>query len=410
MKLNLKNQSHKLLALSDQVLVSGTNFTVGILITRLIGIEDYGRFTLYWMIFLFLHGLCNSFIGLPSQIISNQMANKSNYLEENNRLGSVVLIVFITLLYPAFYLYDYTTDASFGYGYWLFPLVILLYLKQEMNRKYFYAKLELKKVILIDSCSYLLQIPSLLILSLFFDMSLNLVLLNLTLFGTLGQLLFVLIKAKTQTSFEYKNLPISVNWNYSKHLITTSILQWFSGNILILSAGPILGIAAVGIIRVLQNIMGVLHVLFLTLENVVPVKASLLLHNHGKQHMFTYFKKVFIVTGAIYGIILILLKLSGALILTTLYGEDFAQYTNLLDIFILLYIFVFIGTIAQLIIKTLNLNIGISIAYGLTAITAFVLSTPLLELFDIKGVIIGLGLFQIITISTYYITIKRSLR
>ena len=145
MKLNLKNQTHKVLALSDQVLVSGTNFTVGILITRTIGIEDYGRFTLYWMIFLFLHGLCNSFIGLPAQIISNQMPDKSIYLEENNRLGTLLLIIFFILLYPAFFIYDYTTSASFGYGYWLFPLVILLYLKQEMNRKYFYAKLNLKK-------------------------------------------------------------------------------------------------------------------------------------------------------------------------------------------------------------------------------------------------------------------------
>ncbi len=410
MKLNLKNQTHKVLALSDQVLVSGTNFTVGILITRAIGIEDYGRFTLYWMIFLFLHGLCNSFIGLPAQIISNQMPNKLIYLEENNRLGTLLLIIFFTLLYPAFFIYDYTTSASFGYGYWLFPLVILLYLKQEMNRKYFYAKLNLKKVISIDVCSYLLQIPSLLILSFFFEMSLNLVLLNLTIFGLFGQLIFVLIKDRTQTKFQFKNLPILANWKYSKHLITTTILQWFSGNILIISAGPILGIAAVGIIRILQNIMGVLHVLFLTLENVVPVKASMLLNTHGKKQMFTYFKKVFMVTGAIYGVILITLKLSGQFILTFLYGAEYAQYTNLLDIFILLYVFVFIGTIAQLIIKTLKLNIGISIAYALTAITAFTLSVPLLETFDIKGVIIGLGIFQVITISTYYITIKRNLK
>jgi len=410
MKLNLKNQSHKVLALSDQVLVSGTNFIIGILITRLIGIEDYGLFTLYWMIFLFLHGLCNSFIGLPAQIISNQMPDKSVYLEDNNRLGILLLIVFFTLLYPAFFIYDYTTSASFGYGYWLFPFVILVYLKQEMNRKYFYAKLNLKKVIIIDACSYLLQIPSLLILSIYFEMSLNLVLLNLSLFGILGQLIFFIIKDKAEVPFEFKNLPILVNWNYSKHLIITTILQWFSGNILIISAGSILGIASVGIIRVLQNIMGVLHVLFLTLENVIPVKASILLNNHGKKQMFTYFKKVLIVTGALYGLILIVLKFSGRLILTFLYGIEYAKYTHLLDLFIVLYIFVFIGTIAQLIIKTLKLNIGISIAYGLTAIAAFTLSVPLLETFDIKGVIVGLGLFQIITISTYYITIKRSLR
>lgn len=398
----------KVMALSDQMMVSGTNFIIGILITRLAGIEDYGRYALYWMIFLFLHGLCNSFIGLPAQIISNQAANKFIYLEENNRLGNLSLTFLLLALYTGFYVYDSLYSSSFGIGYWIFPLTIIIFLKQEMNRKYFYAKLDLKKVITIDFFAYLLQIPSLLILAQYYNITLNLVVVNITLFGLIGQIAFQILKPSYDKPFILSELPFRANWNYSKHLIFTSILQWFSGNILIISAGGIIGLAAVGILRVLQNIMGVLHILFLTMENVIPVKASILLNNHSQKHMFTYFKKVFIVSGILYGIILVALKLSGKFLLSFLYGESYLEYSGLLDLFIYLYIFVFIGTIAQLIIKTLKLNYGISIAYTLTVITAFAISTTLLNSFGIKGVILGLGIFQLITISTYLFIIKRN--
>jgi hypothetical protein len=201
------------------------------------------------------------------------------------------------ILYPAFFIYDAITDTSFGYGYWIFPLVIVFFLKHEMNRKYFYAKQELKKVILIDSFTYLLQIPTFIFLFLNFNIDLNVILLIMATFSGIGQLIFRLIKNKAQPSFSFKNLPIGTNWVYGRHLISTTVLQWFSGNILLISAGSIVGVGAVGIIRVLQNIMGVLHVLFQTLENVVPVKASFLLNEHSKKHMFTYFRRVVLVTG-----------------------------------------------------------------------------------------------------------------
>jgi len=398
----------KVMALSDQMIVSGTNFVIGILITRLAGIEDYGRYSLYWMIFLFLLGFCNSFIGLPSQIISNQVANKFEYLEENNRLGNLSLTLLLFLLYTGFYIYDSLYSSSFGYGYWIFPMTIVIFLKQEMNRKYFYAKLDLKKVISIDFSAYLLQIPSLLILTQFYDITLDLIITNITLFGIMGQVVFQFLKPRYNSPFRLKKMPYRENWSYSKHLIFTSILQWFSGNILIISAGGIIGLSAVGILRVLQNIMGALHILFLTMENVIPVKASILLNNHGKQHMFNYFKKVFVVAGIVYGIILLVLKVSGEFLLSFLYGESYLEYSGLLDLFIYLYILVFIGTIAQLIIKTLKLNYGISIAYALTVIAAFAISTTLLNTFGIKGVILGLGIFQLITISTYLFIIKRN--
>ncbi len=44
-------------ALADQVMVSGVNFLTGILLARGLGIEEFGRFTLAWMVVLFVAGM-----------------------------------------------------------------------------------------------------------------------------------------------------------------------------------------------------------------------------------------------------------------------------------------------------------------------------------------------------------------
>ncbi len=409
MRKQILKQKNKIFAVGDQMIVSGTNFMVGIMITRFVGVESYGRFALYWMVFLFLQGLCNAFIGLPAQVISTQYKNQLTYLENNNRLGAVLLIVLLPILYFVFYVYDVIADVSFGYGYWLFPIVILLFLKHEMNRKYFYAQEAIKKVILIDICTYLLQLPVLAFLVYINKINLNSLLVIFGLSAIIGQIVFYLLKNQSAESFQFKKLPIAENWYYARHLIFTAILQWFSGNILLVSAGSIIGVGAVGIIRILQNIMGILHVLFLTLENVVPVKASWLLNNHGKKYMMTYFKKIVLVTGIIYALSAIGLKWFGADLLQILYGAEYVEYTHLLSLFIGVYILVFIGTLAQILIKTMKLNYGILLAYLITVTVALLLATPLLRRFQIEGVILGFAILQTISIGVYFFILKRAL-
>jgi O-antigen/teichoic acid export membrane protein len=92
------------------------------------------------------------------------------------------------------------------------------------------------------------------------------------------------------------------------------------------------------------------------------------------------------------------------------YGPEYVEYAYLLDLFIWVYALIFIGTIAQLIIKTLNRNHSIFFAYVASVIAALLLAKPLLESFQLSGVIIGFGILQLITLSVYFITIKSALK
>ena len=61
------------------------------------------------------------------------------------------------------------------------------------------------------------------------------------------------------------------NWSFSQWLVYSSLLQWGTGNLFIIMAGTLLGPWAVGVIRIMQNTMGLFNVLFIFLENVLPI-------------------------------------------------------------------------------------------------------------------------------------------
>jgi O-antigen/teichoic acid export membrane protein len=59
----LKNK--KLLVFLDQALVSGSNFVLGILLARYLGVAGYGQFALLWLIVLFFSSLQLAYIISP---------------------------------------------------------------------------------------------------------------------------------------------------------------------------------------------------------------------------------------------------------------------------------------------------------------------------------------------------------
>ena len=50
---NILKINKKILNLFDQIVVSGSNFLISILILRYLGIEEFGVFSFFWLIILF---------------------------------------------------------------------------------------------------------------------------------------------------------------------------------------------------------------------------------------------------------------------------------------------------------------------------------------------------------------------
>ena len=66
----LKAYSSTILALTDQAVVSGSNFLIGIVLARVLGIDDYGLFVLLWMMVLFGKSINQAFVTRPMMTLA----------------------------------------------------------------------------------------------------------------------------------------------------------------------------------------------------------------------------------------------------------------------------------------------------------------------------------------------------
>ena len=82
------------------------------------------------------------------------------------------------------------------------------------------------------------------------------------------------------------------HWHFSKWLTASALFQWTTGNFFIIMAGALLGSSAVGALKATQNFMGVVHILIMGLENIVPVRAAHHYHVNGNIALLGYLKRV----------------------------------------------------------------------------------------------------------------------
>ena len=183
-------------------------------------------------------------------------------------------------------------------------------------------------------------------------------------------------------------------------------MQWFSSNFFIVAAAGVLGASAVGILRIGQNIIGLTHVLFLGMENVIPTEASRQFLKNGTKGLMLYIQSITLKVGVVVGLILITLGIAAPQLLTVFYGVEYAEQNFVVIWYCVLYVFVFFGYPARFILRTLRETRPIFIAYALTAIICSFSAFPIVENFGLTGCLVGLLLCQISTLLVYYYFVK----
>lgn len=407
----LKNNQEKVLVLTDQALVSGVNFIVGIILARFLGLQSYGLFALAWMAVLFASSLHQAFIISPLYSIYPKQENKKQYLASLFTLQIVfsVLTFMVTLLILTVAVHFYPEWGN-GINFYILSGVVAIFVFNDYLRRLFFTLHKPVSVLTMDVIGYGLQPVGVLVLHLNGALDLH----------SVFVMLLVLLSFSTATSliFSYKegmmlkglkNIVL-VNWRYSRYLIGTALLQWFSGNFFIVVSAGIIGPLAVGAIRIAQNVVGVLHILFLAMENIIPVRASEILIASGKAKMIQYMLKITKQAALPTIILLGLIALFRNQILELFYGVDSLEYHFVLLAFCVLYVLVFIGTILRFVIRTVEHNGVIFISYIVSAGFSFLAAKPMVESMGIAGVLLGLFSVQLLTLGIYFYSLKSEIR
>jgi len=389
----------KFIIMADQAIVSGSNFLIGILISKLLGLEDLGVYAFAWMVLMMCSSLQQNFISIPmvNKYVAFQEGQSSQYL---NKLFIVQvgvslllsMILFLLILIPLQIKFFDTLDHLV----YVLPFLIFSFLMQDFTRRIFILKGELFKLLLADLLVNWSQVVFLIIFVNRNELTLMHILVFFTISYSVGFSFAIPDYFKKRISFKGISDISSQHWVTAKWLLASAILQWFAGNYFIISAGTTLGTESAGIIRIAQSLVGVMNIFFIALEFYVPPKAAIIYQKNGKKALIHYITRI-----TFFGTLLCLL-FTGVLIftsgsiLTFLYGSNYEQYNTIIIAFSAFYIIVFLSYPLRFVLRAMNNMKDMFWAYLCATLFSMALSGYMVRKYEIWGVIAGLALTQLI--------------
>jgi len=251
---------------------------------------------------------------------------------------------------------------------------------------------------MIDLLLYGGQIAGISILMLLGELSLR-----TTLYIILSVNILSVLLGKSSLAFSFKNYKniLIRHFHFSKWLLGTSVLQWLSGNYFIIVGASILGTSAVGAIRMVQNLMGLCHILFLAMESLIPIEAARQFQAEGEDGLIQYLLKITKQLGLGFGLLLSFIVLFAAPILSLIYGADAVPFAYIAVAYAFLYLLVFFGHPLRFYLRTIEKTSPIFFAYCFGSLFSLSCAYPLLQYFDIQGLLFGLIFTQLINLIVY---------
>ncbi|MDO9205533.1 lipopolysaccharide biosynthesis protein [Methylotenera sp.] len=316
-------------ALADQVLVSGVNFVIGVILARTFGVEVFGVYIIA-ITFLFYANTFQS-----SLVISPMMTAIPHETDEAKReellsgfFGYALILIVLSVVGIAIVTYLLgVMVASLHLGANTGPLLLAIigFQLQDWLRRALYALHQTSRVFLLDLLAYGGQLASLAILYYKNALTPSSALLSMAVVFFLSALLIITIQ-NIVPSFKQALLVIKTHWRGSRDFFVAWQLQWAGSQGLALFGGGVLGPQIVGALRASMNLVAPVNVLFQWMENVIPVRAVTHLKKGGLPEMYHFLSRLAWIGGVLFGVVVVGLYFFAEPLLGLIYGESYRPY------------------------------------------------------------------------------------
>jgi len=391
----IKRFSKNTIVLADQAIFSGGSFLITILLARILTPHSFG---IYSSVVLFNFGvlsILNAFVIQPLQVSLEKVNNKKTYISFNFWLQFVLLILTVSGLLTVFL---FKIDFLSNLQNIQFELIIFFtgYILHDYFRKLFLANSEVINAFIIDFITTGLS-SIVLLYSWFSDYNeLSKLLLWMGLCYLPGLCIAFYQSKAYQIDFHHWKSYFSMHLKQGKWLVLTTLTQWWSSNLFVVTAGVYLGVQALGAFRLVQSLFGILNLLLQTFENFVLPEASRRFVDSMSEAK-SYLKNITKKSALIFGVILVSLFLFSEQIIALVGGKEYIEYAYIVKGMAVLYVFIFIGYPIRLSIRMLLLNRVFFTGYVMSFIFSICTFKFLLQHYQIQGAIFGLLVSQIIT-------------
>lgn len=391
--------SYTNLALMDQTVVSGVNFLTGILLARFLGIEEFGRYTLVWILVLLVNTFQLSLVLQPMMSLGPKIGEQ----ERPGYFGAVFLHQVLMCIFFVGCIVVLSIGAHFYYPQWqvdnlILPLiaVVITFQTQEFVRRYFFTKQRMLDAFLNDIISYGGQLLLLIVLFPLFKMKTDGVLWIIALTSALATVVgFFQMEPFCWNLEFFKNIGLK-HWHFSKWLAAGSFMQWIGGQFFVMVSAAVFSATAAGAIAAARNILGLTMILFAATENVVSVQASVSFRNGGLASLEKYILKVSLYGGLANGLICLTSALFAPFLMKTLFGQGYTQYASLVYWFAATHFLMFFIRPLISFFRTVEFTRPIAMSSILPMIFSLLVSVPLVRMMGLTGAMIVMMGIQIL--------------
>ncbi|MFK8162935.1 MAG: hypothetical protein AB8H12_10780 [Lewinella sp.] len=399
----------KLPLLLEQSVFSGTGFLINIALVKLLNLEQYGTYASLIILSHLLLGVSQALIIQPMQVHIGKTRDPLSY-----RLVLLFLQVSLILTFAFAILGIKLADFecfTFGQLYLLpFTFYLIAFLLLDFYRKFFLATGQ-ALIALIISVIHSVATISLLLLTVFNSFA-----------GDLTSYLYVLaagylLPITVATIVYCRTLALPTNDTLRKYLkihlldgqwlLYAAIVQWFSSNLYIMTSGLLIGIEALGVLRFVQSLLGLINILLQTIENYVLPQLSRAYHL-SLQHCYQAFQKALGMyqLTILAGLALLFFFAEETLLIAG--NATFVPYAYVLRGMTILYAVIIMAYPIRLLIRVTELNRSYFTAYLISFLFSLASYNFLLSHFGVSGAIIGLIINQLILQVTWLVVLNKN--
>jgi O-antigen/teichoic acid export membrane protein len=386
-------------ALTDQAVVSATNFLTNVMLARFMGLREFGIFVLAWMSVLFVNSLQNALIVSPMMSIGPKQEEK----DRPSYFGAVVFqeMVLVTVCFVLVFVAVKTSSSIFRHAdlqHLALPLAVsaFAYQMQDFLRRYFFATRQSRRALADDALSYLAQLPILFLLHRAGHLSSATALWVMAGTSIIGLVAGWFWMERLEFHWYWIKDISRRHWRISRWLTGSALLTWISSNLFVLAAPVYNGAAAAGVLKASQNLMGVTHIWFQGLDNVVPVETARRLRVGGVHGMLAYTRSILVKWGGLTFLFAAIVAVAPGFWLRLMYGPEMVQYGYVLRLYALLYVIVFLGGPLRAGLQALEFTAPIFWSYLAMTAFAFAFAVPMAKWLGLSGTMLGLVATQIL--------------
>jgi O-antigen/teichoic acid export membrane protein/peptidoglycan/xylan/chitin deacetylase (PgdA/CDA1 family) len=399
------------LAFTDQLFVSGANFIAGILMARVFGIHEFGRFVLAWMIVEFTASLQFAAILQPMLNIGPKQPEGDG---ERYFHAVAAQQVLACLLFGSFTWVGATLAGSIisdpEFAELALPLCasVVAYQLHNFFRRYFFLRESPLRGLANDVLRFSVQLSSTLALPYLWPdataaAGLWIVAAACAASASLGACGFTTIGWNVACLKQV----MARHWEFSKWLLPSAVMFWTTSQVFLILSGLVLSATVTGSLRAAMSITGLLNILLLSLDNFAPAQAARAFHVGGRDGLRRYIVRLGTLTGLLIILVIAVLNIAPDLIVNLLYGEKFEGIGYLVRWFCAPAAIYGIGTVLVVWAAAMEWTRIIFLSYVAATIFTFAAAYPLTRYAGVTGLVLGSLLVECIRVSVLLIGLLR---